>query len=271
MSRSLWRVGVTLGLLALVPAVPRLADAGTSDRIGATFSLMAEEFIKAAQPLEALVIGMEGTAIFLDAGQQAGVQPGQEFTVFRKGEAFLHPVTGKPMGRYEQVLGHAQVRRVQPQFSEAVFIPITDRPQPRPEDGARITRGRIKLAVTPVLDLTEQKNDVRRVPYLLASLLERSKRFQIIDPLTVADTFASGGAKVEEVLGRPEQAVRVAKNLEVAGWLVPMLIERRGVLYLDITWISAVTGTPLFSRRQPLVSASSGEEQRFPWEPRPED
>ena len=52
---------------------------------------------------------------------------------------------------------------------------------------------------------------------------------------------------------------------------MPTLIERRGVLFLDVTYISAITGTPLFSRRQPLVPASGTEEQRFPWEPRVED
>jgi len=79
------------------------------------------------------------------------------------------------------------------------------------------------------------------------------------------------GVRVEEVLARPERAVHSAKNLEVTGWLVPMLLERRGIVYLDITWISAVTGTALFSRRLPLVSGSTAEEQRFPWEPRPEE
>jgi len=52
---------------------------------------------------------------------------------------------------------------------------------------------------------------------------------------------------------------------------VPLLLERRGTTYLDVTYISAITGTALFSRRLPLVSTSGGEDQRFPWEPRPED
>ena len=115
----------------------------------------------------------------------------------------------------------------------------------------RITRGRIKVAITPVLDLTESPTapDLRRVPYLLAIVLERSKRFQVVDPLTVADLFANGGAHVQEILALPERAVRVSKQLDVSGWIVPVLIERRGVVYLDVTWISAVTGTALFSRR----------------------
>jgi hypothetical protein len=65
--------------------------------------------------------------------------------------------------------------------------------------------------------------------------------------------------------------MRLSKSLEVTGWVVPVLLERRGVTYLDTTWISAVTGTALFSRRQPLVPPTTGEEQRFPWEPGVED
>ena len=109
------------------------------------------------------------------------------------------------------------------------------------------------------------------MPYLLATVLERSKRFQVADPLAVAEIFAPGGARVEEVLGLPNRATRLARTLEVTGWLVPVVLERRGVTYLDTTWISAVTGTALFSRRQPLVPPAAAEEQRFPWEPPVED
>jgi hypothetical protein len=73
------------------------------------------------------------------------------------------------------------------------------------------------------------------------------------------------------MLARPERAMRTARNLELAGWVVPLLLERRGVTYLDVTYISAITGTALVSRRLPLVTTSATEEQRFPWEPRPED
>jgi len=129
----------------------------------------------------------------------------------------------------------------------------------------------VRVAITPVLDLTTIHADVRRVPYMLAAALEGSKRFQVIDPLAVSDMFASGSLRVEEMLARPERSMRTARNLELAGWILPMLLERRGVTYLDVTYISAITGTALISRRLPLVTASATEEQRFPWEPRPED
>jgi len=247
------------------------ASAGLADRVGATFGLMAEDFIKASQPVEGTIVSVDGNRMFVDLGEATGAQPGQELTIYRKGEVFHHPLTGRPLGRYEEHLGHAQVRRVFPQFSESTFVALPDRPAPDAGDGARVSRGRIKVAVTPLLDLSQSGADVRRVPYLIASALERSKRFVVVDPLAVTDMFAGGTLRVEEVLARPERAMRVARNLELTGWIVPVLIERQGILYLDVTWISAITGGALMSRRDAVLPSSTAEEQRFPWEPRAED
>jgi hypothetical protein len=258
-------------LLATLLAAALPARAGVADRVAATFALMAGDFVKAFQPIEAVVVSAEGTEIFLDVHEGTGAQVGQEYTVFRKGDMFTHPLTGKPLGFYEETLGHAQIVRVYPNFSAAVYLPMPSSPRPRATDGARITRARVRVAVTPMLDFTTARADIRRVPFMVAAALEGSRRFQVVDPLAVNDMFASGSLRVEDMLARPERAVRTARNLEVTGWVVPMLLERRGVTYLDVTYISAITGTALISRRMPLVTASAAEEQRFPWEPRPED
>lgn len=258
-------------LLAAVLVVAGPARAGLADRVAATFALMAGDFVKAFQPIEAIVVSAEGTEVFLDVHEANGAQVGQEYTVFRKGDMFHHPLTGRALGIYEEILGHAQIVRLYPNFSAARYQPLPDTPRPRATDGARITRARVRVAVTPVLDFTASGADVRRVPFMLAAALEGSKRFQVVDPLAVNDMFASGSLRVEEMLARPERAMRTARNLELAGWVVPLLLERRGVTYLDVTYISAITGTALVSRRLPLVTASATEEQRFPWEPRPED
>jgi hypothetical protein len=263
------RVAALVTLLVVVSAAP--AQAGMADRVAATFALMANDFTQAFQPIEAVVVSAEGREIFLDVSERTGAQVGQEYTVFRKGDTFMHPLTGRVLGRYEQVLGYAQVIRVYPNFTAATFIPGENAPPPRAGDGARITRARIRVAVTPPLDMTGAHADLRRVPFLIAAALEGTKRFLPVDPLSVSDMFASGGMRVEEMLARPERAVRVARNLEVGGWVLPMLLERRGVTYLDVTYISAITGNALFSRRLPLVTANSSEEQRFPWEPKAED
>ena len=261
-------IAALLGLVVLgVLVAPPGASAGLADRVGATFELMAAEFVKAFEPVEGLVIALDGDTLYLDVGSERGAQIGQEYAIFRKGAVFRHPITDRPLGRYEDILGYAQVRRVEPRFSEAKFVPAAEKSPPHAEDGVRISRARIRVAITPPLDLTPSNADVRRVPYLLATTLERSKRFQVIDPLRVREAFAAGGMRVAEVLSLPDRAVRHSKGFEVAVWIVPVLIERRGVVYLDVTWISAITGTALFSRRQALLPATAAEEQRFPWEP----
>ena len=116
--------------MAMLPA----AEAGLADRIGATFALMADEFVKAFEPLQGMIVAVEGDTVYVDLGR--GVRRAGRTGVrrsFRRGEAFHHPITGKQLGYYESVLGHAQVRRVQAEFSEAVFVSRrrTSRPRAR--------------------------------------------------------------------------------------------------------------------------------------------
>ncbi len=262
-------LGLVLALVFILVAGP--ADAGLADRVGATFSRMTQEFVAAFPPVEGVVVSVDGDLIYLDLAAKDGVRPGQELTIFRKGEVFRHPTTNQPLGRYEEYLGYAQVRRVFPRYSEALYIPLDGRPRPRPEDGARITRARIKVAIAPPLDLTQSEEDLRRVPYLIAGALERNKRFQVVDPLAVSTLLDTERSRVEELLMDPARAARLGRSLEVLGWIVPILLERRGVTYLDVTWISAVTGTALFSKREVLSRPEPVEGQRFPWEPPVED
>ena len=264
-----WPRLAALPLLVLALSTP--VGAGTADQVGATFGLLIQDVVAAFPPVEGLVVQVDGDRIFLDLTEKNGVQPGQEFSVFRKGAVFRHPINGRPLGRFEDVLGYAQILRVHPQYSEALFVPAEDKPPVQPEDGVRITKGRIRVAVAPATDLTKANADLRRVPFMLAHALELTKRFQVADPSTVQEHLLSQKTRSEELLVSPGKARTSGKTLEVTGWLVPVLIERRGVTYLDVTWVSAVTGTALFSRRAALSRAEGSAEQRFPWEPLPAD
>jgi len=262
---------VASALAVAMLVFPSAAFAGAADQVGATFGLMIQDVVAAFPAVEGMVVAVEGDRIYLDLTDKDGVRPGQEFTIFRKGEVFRHPINGRPLGRYEQVLGHAQVQRVLPQFSEAVYVAADGQAKARAEDGVRITKGRIRVAVAPTTDLTSANADLRRVPFMLAHALSETKRFQSADPGAVQELLLTQKTRSEELLVRPDKAVAVAKPLEVTGWLVPVLIERRGVTYLDVTWVSAVTGAALFSRRLALTRAETAAEQRFPWEPVPQD
>lgn len=264
-----WPRLAALPLLVLALHTP--VGAGTADQVGATFGLLIQDVVAAFPPVEGLVVQLDGDRLFLDLTEKNGVLPGQEFSVFRKGEVFRHPINGRPLGRYEDVLGYAQILRVHRQYSEALFVPAEGKPPVQPEDGIRITKGRIRVAVAPATDLTKANADLRRVPFMLAHALELTKRFQVADPSAVQEHLLSQKTRSEELLVSPGKARSSGKTLEVTGWLVPVLIERRGVTYLDVTWVSAVTGTALFSRRAALSRTEGTAEQRFPWEPLPTD
>src|SRR5262249_23740222 len=162
---------------------------------------------------------------------------------------FRHPATGKPLGRFEETLGYAQVVRVEPTFAEAAFVPIEGRAQPRPEDGVRITRGRVRVAVVPPTDLTKGNADLRRVPFMLALARDRPKRSRSVDPGQVNEPLLNNKTKGEEPLAGPAGAVPLGGPLDVRAWLVPVPTGRGGVPSLAVRWIPAVTGAPLFSRR----------------------
>lgn len=246
-------------------------SAGVADEVGATFGLILQDVVGAFPAVEGLVVAVDGEQIYMDLTEKDGVQPGQEYTIFRKGDVFRHPMTGRPMGRFEEIIGYAQVKRVLPQFSEAAYVPLPGKPRAKPEDGVRITRGRIRVAVAPPIDLTKTNADLRRVSYMIAHALAETKRFQGPDPTAVQDQLAARKTRTEELLVLPDRAVGAARTLEVDGWLVPVLLERRGVTYLDVTWVSGITGRALFSRRAALIRAETVNEQRFPWEPVPQD
>jgi hypothetical protein len=268
--RLAWNAAAAVAVWCLV-AWTGSASAGVADELGATDGLMLQDVVAAFPAVEGLVVAVDGEQLYMDLAEKDGVQPGQEYTVFRKGEVFRHPMTGRPMGRFEEIIGYAQVKRVRPQFSEAVYAPLPGRSPARPEDGVRITRGRIRVAVAPPINLTKTNADLRRVSYMMAHALAGTKRFLGPDPTLVQDQLASRKTRSEELLVLPKKAVSAAKTLEVAGWLVPVLIERRGVTYLDVTWVSGITGRALFSRREALIRAEAITEQRFPWEPIPQD
>jgi hypothetical protein len=118
-------LALSLLLLALGSAVGPVG-AGPADQVGATFGLLIQDVVGAFPAVEGLVVQVEGDKLFLDLTEKDGVQPGQEFSVFRKGEVFRHPITGRPLGRYEDVLGYAQIVRLHPQYSEALFVPGED-------------------------------------------------------------------------------------------------------------------------------------------------
>ena len=66
-------VGALVALGLLLCAAP--SRAGLADRVGATFALMAEEFVRAFQPIEGLIVSVEATRSTWTSARAAARSP----------------------------------------------------------------------------------------------------------------------------------------------------------------------------------------------------
>jgi hypothetical protein len=63
------------------------------------------------------VVKVDSSVIYLDWGKSSGVQPGDQFKLYRAGEPLKHPVTGEILGQTEIDLGGGAVDTVEDKFS----------------------------------------------------------------------------------------------------------------------------------------------------------
>jgi Curli production assembly/transport component CsgG/Flagellar assembly protein T, C-terminal domain len=76
----------------------------------------------AASPWEARVIRSDGGQIYLNAGEEAGVQSGQTFNLFRASEALIDPASGVNLGTPDRQIGVVRVKSVAPKYAVAELV-----------------------------------------------------------------------------------------------------------------------------------------------------
>ncbi|MDQ6893908.1 MAG: hypothetical protein M3167_14645 [Acidobacteriota bacterium] len=73
-------------------------------------------------PWEARVIRADGKTLYLNAGEESGLSPGQTFTVFRAGEALVDPASGIRLGSPDRAVGTVRITAVRPKYSVAQVL-----------------------------------------------------------------------------------------------------------------------------------------------------
>ncbi len=81
-----------------------------------------ETLRKDFEPLNALVIGIEGNEVIIDKGRAQGVKPKDIFTVYKKVKKVVHPETKASLGFLKEPIGKLEVLRVEENFSTARII-----------------------------------------------------------------------------------------------------------------------------------------------------
>lgn len=147
--------------------------------------------------VEAEVLEVRGTTLTLGAGRRDGVHPDLQLELFREGREIKHPRSGQVLGRAEQTLGRVRVTEAQEAFS---FGRLVEGQDPRPGDRVRLTAGKIKLILLPLLGGVRE-NLVEAATQELVERLTASGRFQVAMGDQINVFLAQQGIKGEEFLG----------------------------------------------------------------------
>lgn len=242
-----------------------LARADVLQDLGATFQLVARELAGTFPRVEARVVAVEGEEVRLQGDRVQALRPGLELTAYRKGRVFRHPVTNQPLAQGEEEVATLVVTAVAPASATARVVPGPAGLVPAVGDGARITAGRLPVAVLPPVGVVAPFEAADQTAHLLvarfSALLEKTGRFLAVDPRRVLE---AAGVGTEPVPAPAE----VARRLGAPAVLATRLVQDGGARQLEVTWVSARTGATLAAIRTPLLRASFP--PRFAWEQTPE-
>jgi hypothetical protein len=85
-----------------------------------------------------LVIGVQGSTVYVNRGEDGGLRQGEVLSVFRPGIQLVDPYTGEVLGSAETEIGTVRVVRVNPRFTMADVVP--DKTTEPPSEGDILRR-----------------------------------------------------------------------------------------------------------------------------------
>ena len=265
--RRHWGAGAAIRGILLALGMAALAGSARADvlqDLGATYQKVAEQFADTFPRVEVQVAAVTAGTVRVEGAGVASLRPGLELTIFRRGEAFRHPTTGQTLGHAELMLGTLVVTAVEPGAATGRLVPSEGRPEPAPGDGARITAGRLRVAVLPTSGVQAAFESADQTQLLLvarfSALLEKTGRFLAVDPQKVLDLVGPG---------RPSlSALEVSRRLGGVAVLTSRLFREGPARVLEASWISGQTGETLVTLRETLSPTTFP--PRFAWEETPE-
>ena len=212
-------------LLAAGFAVP-VAGQLTPPSLG----VLVDQVVALFPKVEGQVIEVQGKTLTLSLGRREGIQAGIELSLYREGRELRHPKTGELLGRTEQDLGRVSVAEVFEAYSTGTVSRGSDI---RPGDKARISAGKIKLTLLPLLGGVKEILAEAAIHELVEGL-DRTGRFQISMGDAVSVWLAQEGFTGDEAIQ--------GKGLAAAG-------ERFKVEYLLAIYFKRVQNRPYMEVR----------------------
>jgi hypothetical protein len=180
------------------------------------------------------VIEVQNGAVTLALGSKDGLVPGVELALYRQGRELRHPKTGEVLGRTELQLGRLSVQQVSEAYSTGT---ASQGSEVQPGDRARISAGKVKLSLVPLVDPGVRENLADAAIHEIIDALNRTGRFQIGLGDALAVWINQQGVKREDVLaGKGLDAA--AERFKVDNLLIVAFSRVQSKPYMDVRLFS---------------------------------
>jgi hypothetical protein len=235
MSWSAARI-VALGLLV------GLWGSGTSGAQTAppTLGVLVDQVQALFPKVDGEVIEVQNGAVTLSLGSKDGLVPGVELALYRQGRELRHPKTGEILGRTEQQLGRLSVQQVSEAYSTGT---ASQGSEVQPGDRARISAGKVKLSLVPLVDPSVRENLADAAIHEIIDALNRTGRFQIALGDAIAVWINQQGVKREDVLAGKGLDV-AAERFKVDNVLIVAFSRVQSKPYMDVRLFSFPGASP---------------------------
>src|SRR2546422_10609059 len=134
--------------LAVLIAVGGTGTSGAQMASPPSLGVLVDQVLALFPKVDGEVIEVQGSTVTLALGSRDGLVPNVELALYRQGRELRHPKTGEILGRTEQAVGRLAIREVFEAYSTGT---ASQGSEVQPGDRARISAGKVKLPVVPVI------------------------------------------------------------------------------------------------------------------------
>jgi hypothetical protein len=229
MSRSAARI-VALGVLVA------LWGSGTSGAQTAAPSVgVLVDQVQALFPkVDGEVIEVQNGTVTLALGSKDGLVAGVELALYRQGRELKHPKTGEILGRTEQQVGRLVIQQVFEAYSTGS---VGTGSEVQPGDRARISAGKIKLSVVPLIDPGVREALADAAIHEMVDTLTKTGRFQIAPGDAIGVWLTQQGVKRDDVLAG-KGLEPIAERFKVDNLLIVAFSRVQNKPYMDVRLFS---------------------------------
>jgi hypothetical protein len=160
------------------------------------FSVLVEQILALFPKVTGEVIEVQDKTVTLSLGRRDGLPRGIELEVYREGRELRHPRTGEVLGRTELEVGRVAVDQV---FEAYSVGRLTRGGEIRPGDRARVSAGKLKLTLLPLVSGVKE-NLVEAAIQDLVEGLNRSGRFHLSMGDQINVWLSQQGIKAEDAI-----------------------------------------------------------------------